>query len=258
MSCFAPVVTSPKIRLRGQVAVLQRELDGDAQGLPARYHGDFVHRVALCNRFHHQRVADLVVGDDRLLLGRDHPAALLGAGHHAKAGLVQLLPANRYFLVPGGEDGRLVQEVCQVGTGEPRRLPRDHVEVDVLGQRLLRGIEAQDRTPAIEVGGVDRHPPIEAAGAKERRIEDVRAVRGRDHDDSTVGIEPVHLHEQLVEGLLTLLIGADLRTATPAPERVDLVKEHQAGGVLLRVPKEVTDAGGAHADEHLDEVRTAQ
>ena len=213
-----------------------------------------MHGVALRNRLHHQRVADLVVGDDRLLLRRDHAAPLLGSGHHPKAGLVQLLPPDRDLLVAGGEDGRFVEEVGQVGAGETRGLPGDHVEVDVLGQRLLSGIEAEDRAPAVEVGRVDRHPPIEAARAKQRGIEDVRTVRGRDHDDGAVGVEPIHLHEQLVERLLTLFIGPDLRPAAPASEGIDLVEEDQAGSVLLRVPEEVAHARGAHTDEHLDKV----
>ena len=37
---------------------------------------------------------------------------------------------------------------------------------------------------------------------------------------------------------------------------VDLVHEHYAWGVALGLIEEVTHAGRAHADEHLDELRT--
>src|SRR3546814_9154852 len=39
-----------------------------------------------------------------------------------------------------------------------------------------------------------------------------------------------------------------------AADRVDLVDEDDAGGVLFGLLKHVTDAAGADADEHLDEV----
>src|SRR5207302_7394271 len=67
-----------------------------------------------------------------------------------------------------------------------------------------------------------------------------------------------HLHEQLVEGLLTLFISTDLRTATLAPEGIDLVEKDEAGGIYLRMPEEIEDARRAHTDEHRDEVGPAQ
>ncbi len=42
-----------------------------------------------------------------------------------------------------------------------------------------------------------------------------------------------------------------------AADRVDFVDEDDAGGVLLTLLEEVAHARGAHADEHLDEVRAA-
>jgi len=68
-----------------------------------------------------------------------------------------------------------------------------------------------------------------------------------DHHHRAVGVEPIHLHQQLVERLLALLVGADLRPAPPATEGVDLVEEDDAGRVLLGVTEEVADPGRAHA-----------
>ena len=155
-----------ELGLRRQVAVLERQLDRDAQSLPTRDHRHFVHGIALGDRLHHQGVADLVIGDDRLLFRRDHPATLFRPSHHAKAGLLQLESADRHFLVARRQDGGLVQEIGEVGARETGRLPRHDVEVDVLGERLVRGVEAQDGAPAVEVGRVDGDPPVEAAGAE--------------------------------------------------------------------------------------------
>ena len=68
-------------------------------------------------------------------------------------------------------------------------------------------------------------------------------------------VEPVHLDEELVQGLLALVVAAAHAGAAMAADGVDLVHEDDAGGVLLRLLEQVADAARADADEHLDEVR---
>ena len=53
------------------------------------------------------------------------------------------------------------------------------------------------------------------------------------------------------------LVAAAEAGAAMASNGIDLVDEHDAGGVLLPLLEEVADARGTHADEHLDEIRTA-
>ena len=72
-----------------------------------------------------------------------------------------------------------------------------------------------------------------------------------------VGLEPVHLDEELVEGLLALVVTAAETGAALAADGVDLVDEHDAGRILLGLVEEVADAARADADEHLDELRAA-
>ena len=104
-------------------------------------------------------------------------------------------------------------------------------------------------------GRVDHDLPVEAARAEQRRIEHVGAVGGGDQDDAVVGLEAVHLDQQLVQRLLALVVpAAEARAAMPA-DGVDLVDEDDAGRVRLALLEEVAHAAGAHADEHLDEVR---
>ncbi len=43
--------------------------------------------------------------------------------------------------------------------------------------------------------------------------------------------------------------------ASPSGDRVDLIDENDAGMILLRILKKITDTGGADTDEHLDEIR---
>ena len=105
-------------------------------------------------------------------------------------------------------------------------------------------------------GAVDRDLPVEAARAQQRRVEDVGPVGGGDQDDAALDVEAVHLDEQLVQGLLALVVAAaEARAAVPA-DGVDLVDEDDRRGVRLGLLEQVADPGGADADEHLDEVGT--
>ena len=92
-------------------------------------------------------------------------------------------------------------------------------------------------------------------GRSKRRIEHVGPVGRGDDDDALIGLEAVHLDEQLVQGLLALVIAVAEAGAAMAADRVDLVDEDDAGRVLLGLLEHVADAAGADADEHLDEVR---
>ena len=89
---------------------------------------------------------------------------------------------------------------------KPGRAGRDHLEVHLRGQPDVAGVHPQDRLAAAHVGLVDDDLTVEAPGAQERLIEDLRAVRGRHDDDALRGVEAVHLDQQLVEGLLALVV----------------------------------------------------
>ncbi|MGY3407131.1 hypothetical protein ACVWZV_003244 [Bradyrhizobium sp. GM5.1] len=97
---------------------------------------------------------------------------------------------------------------------------------------------------------------VEAAGTQQRGIEHVGTVGRGDQDHALVGLEAVHLDQQLVQRLLALVIAAAEAGATVTTDGVDFVDEDDAGRVLLSLLEHVADAAGADADEHLDEVRT--
>ena len=121
---------------------------------------------------------------------------------------------------------------------------------------LFFAVHAEDRCAALDVGAIDDDLPVEAAGAQQRGIEHVGAVRRGDQDDAGVLIEAVHLDEQLVERLLALVVTAAQARAALAADRVDLVDEDDARRALLRLFEEIAHAARADADEHLDEIGT--
>ena len=162
---------------------------------------------------------------------------------------------DRLAIHAGSVQSGLVHHVGEVGAGEARCSASQHAKIDVLGERNLLGVNAKNFFAATDIGTPDNDAAIEAARAQKRGIENVGTV-GRGHqDDAVVGFEAVHLDEQLVQGLLALIVSAAETGAAMATDRVDFVDEDDAGSVLLALLEEVANAACANADEHLHEVR---
>ena len=121
-------------------------------------------------------------------------------------------------------------------------------------QRHLAHVDLEDLLAADDVGVRHHDLAVEAAGTQQRRVEHVGPVGRGDQDHALVRLEAVHLDQQLVQGLLALVVAAAEAGAAMAADRVDLVDEDDAGRVLLALLEHVAHAAGADADEHLDEV----
>ena len=115
-------------------------------------------------------------------------------------------------------------------------------------------MDAEDFLAAFDVGQVHGDLAVEAAGAEQGGVEHVGAVGGGDDDHAFLGVEAVHLDEQLVERLLAFVVAAAHAVAAVAADGVDFIDEDEAGRVFSALFEHVADAGGADADEHFDEV----
>ena len=155
-----------------------------------------------------------------------------------------------------GEQRRFVDEVGEVGAGEARRAAGDDARIDVGRQRHLLHVHAEDLLAAVDVGARHHDLAVEAARAQQRRVEHVGTVGRGDDDDAFIGLEPVHLDQQLVERLLALVIAVAEAGAAMAADGVDFVDEDDARRRFLGLFEHVADAACADADEHFDEVRT--
>ncbi|MNG98035.1 hypothetical protein D3C79_571620 [compost metagenome] len=114
----------------------------------------------------------------------------------------------------------------------------------------------EDLLTTTDVRQADHHLAVETTGTQQRRVKHVRTVGGGDDDDAIVHFEAVHLDQQLVEGLLTLVVTTAHAGATVATDGVDFVDEDDARRVFLGLLEHVADTAGTDTDEHLDEVGT--
>ena len=120
---------------------------------------------------------------------------------------------------------------------------------EALGHRIPLGTTGA-------VGQSNGDVAIETTGALERAVEHVRAVGGRDDNHAIVALEAVHLNQQLVQGLLTLVVAALMAGGTLATNGVDFVDEDDGRRLGAGLGKCIAHTRGAHAHEHFYEVRT--
>ena len=116
-------------------------------------------------------------------------------------------------------------------------------------------MDLQDLFAAANVGKSYINLTVKAAGAQQRGVENIGAVRCRHDDNALIRAEAVHFDEQLVERLLALVVSAAETCAALAADGVDLVDEDDGGGRLFCLLKKVAHAARADADVHFNKVR---
>src|SRR3989344_1236478 len=244
-----------ELRLRLEALFLERKLQGIPARAAAAYDRNLLHRIGVLQACGHQRMTGLVVRGDLLFFVRDDAALAFGAEDHFLDRIEELLLADRFFVLPGRRDRRLVHKIRKVRSGEARGANRDAAQVDACVELLAARVDREDRLAVVDVGKVEDHAPVEAAGAEERRIENIGPVRRRKHNDLRIAVETVHLDEDLVQGLFALVVPAAQPSAPLAAHRVYLIDEENGRGGALRGLEGVAGSGCAYADEHLNELR---
>src|SRR5690242_19103414 len=104
-------------------------------------------------------------------------------------------------------------------------------------------MDLQNCQTPIPVWTIDSHTAVETTGTQQRLVQPIRAVGGGNDDNCLVGVETIHLDEQLVQGLLTFIIGIDARTTLTA-NCIKLVNKDDAGRSFLGLLEQVTHAAG--------------
>ena len=161
---------------------------------------------------------------------------------------------DELLVPPAGQQRRLVQQILQIRAGEARGAAGHAAQVHILRQRLAAGVDLQNVLPPLNVGQPHIYLPVKAPGPQQRGVQDVHAVGGGQHHHALIDGEAVHLHQQLVQRLLALIVSAAQTAAALTAHRVDLVNKHDGRRLLLGLLKQVADAAGAHAHIHLHKV----
>ena len=233
-------------------------LGGQGHGIAARHtarnNRDLVNGILRLELVEEDRVTCLVIGGELLFLVAHDLALLLGANDDLDGRLLDLLHGDCLLVGSRREERRLVEQVLQIRARKARGGLCDGAQLDVGCERLLSGVNLEDRLSAVDVGIADDDLTVKSARTEQCGVEDVGTVGRRDQDDAFVDAEAVHFDEQLVERLLTLVVAAAETCASLSADGVDLVDKDDAGRVLLRLIEQVADTRCTDADEHFYKV----
>ena len=129
------------------------------------------------------------------------------------------------------------------------------MEVHIVRRFDLLRVNLQNGFTTRKVGQLHRNAAVKAAGARQRGIKRFRTVGRRQNDHTVVALKAIHFGQQLIQGLLALVVAAEL-AVTLFADGIDLVNENDAGCLFLSLLEEVAHLRRAHANEHLHKFRT--
>ena len=197
----------------------------------------------------------LVISHQALALLAHHAVLLLRTSHDALNGVIDLIHGDLAELTASGKNRGLIQQIGQIGTSETRGAAGHLVEVNVFGQGLAAGMHAEHLETAAVIGAIHHHLAVKATRTHQGLVQHIRAVGGRNNDDSGVAFKAIHLRQELVQGLLTLVVTAAKTGAALTTHRINLVDEDDARCVFLGLLKQIAHTASADTHKHLDEFR---
>src|SRR5262249_31429284 len=107
-------------------------------------------------------------------------------------------------------------------------------------------MDPENSLTAINIGCIDDHLSVKTARTQERTVKHVRPIGRGKHDYASVCGDPVHFHQQLIKGLLALVVDcAHVDAALPA-NGIQFIDENDAGCFNFGLLEEITDTSGAH------------
>ena len=203
-----------------------------------------------------QCVATLVISRHLALMLTHQTRTLLRARHHTVNRLIDRSIINQMSVGTRRQQRGLIQNVRKISTRVPRCLLRDSLKVNPINQRLIARMHLKDLLTSRKIRRLNRHLTVKTARTQQGRIQNIRTVRRRNQDDVGVRIETIHLNQQLVQRLFTLIVTATDAGATLAAHRIDLINKNDRRRRTLSLLEQVTHAGGTHTNEHLNEIGT--
>ena len=224
----------------------------DSQSATTRDNCDLVDLIDSRQEPSHQSVSGFVVSR--------HPASLLRElffplGPHQDP-VFCLFKFECGDVVSIGSDSqqrRFIDEVFQFCPRESRRRLGDLFQLDVISERHLFRVHLENLLAAFLCRTVDSDVAIETTRSHERRVEHVRPVCCGNDNHRRRLLKAVHLTENLVERLLALIVSAAKSRTAVTPDGVDFIDEDDAGRVVLRVLKQVSDTTRPDTHKHLNE-----
>ena len=155
---------------------------------------DLVHGIGARQRQCHHCVTELVVCHDPALQRIEQAIAFLQPGDHALDRGREVGHRDRLGIAPRGQQGRLIDQICQIRTGKTGRECRDLLRLHVTAELChLFEMHSQNLLPSPLVRAVDQDLPVEPSGAQQCRVEHFGPVGRAEQHQTARGVKAVEL-----------------------------------------------------------------
>ena len=242
----------------GGYGTLLREIPSGTQGA-ASWHNAHLHQwVGVLAEPGDGGMSSLVDSDGSLLRVCHYLCLLLKSADDSVNGIEEVLLAHGLAVVACGNECRLVADIGNVGSRETRSLTREEVYVECLVGLYRFQMDLEYCLALVEVGQINMYLTVETSCTHQGRVKHICTVGSREDDYSAIGAESIHLGEEGVECVLTLVVASHSRIlAAGASHGINLVDEDDARRLLLSLSEEVAHTACSHSHEHFHKVATA-
>ena len=114
----------------------------------------------------------------------------------------------------------------------------------------------QNLLAATDIRQRHHHLAVETARALQSGIQYIRTVGSGNYNHGLIALETIHLHQQLVQGLLALVVTAAQTGTTLTTDRINLINKDDARCVFLGLLEHIAHTASTDADKHFHEIGT--
>ena len=242
-----------------QVVLLFRNLHDIAKRPHGAGHNrDFLNGFCIFLNRIDQRMTDFMIGNHLPFMLVHDAVLLLLADKDNLNRFQKILLAHILAVMLDSIDGRLVNHIGKIRADRSAGRQRNAVQIHSLIHLDILGMYLQDLHASLKIRTIHDDTPVKASRTKQRLIQNFRAVGSAKDQNSLRGIKAIHLRQQLIQGLLPLLIAPAVLGITASSDCIDLIDKNNAGSVLGGLLKQVTHTACTHADIQLNEIRSRQ
>ena len=213
-----------------------------------------MHGIRSRNKLGDERVPCFMVGRGSFFLVAQDQAFSFSPHQYFIFGHFKIDDFHFFLAEPGGPERRFVDKIFQIGPRKSRCASRNFFQIDVGRDRNFLGVHFQNFTAALQVRSIHHDLPVKPTRSKQGRVQHIRPVGRGNQNDAFCRIKPIHLNQQLVEGLLAFVMSAAQSRPAQPPDGIDFVDKDDTGRVFFTLLEEIPNTGCPDADEHFHEI----
>ena len=212
--------------------------------------GDLVYRCRIRLFCCYQCMANFMIGYDQFLFLRKYTVLLLITGDNHFDTLFHIRLCGKSSAISDRTECCLIDNIGKFGTGSTGCSFRNSTEIYVICNLDLLCMNLQDLFPSLQIRQFHRDSPVKTSRTKQCRIQGIRTVGCCQNDNTFGSVKSVHLSQQLVQSLFSLIITADI-AVTLFTNGIDLVDKNDTRCFFVRLFEQVTHFCSTHTYEHL-------